>query len=125
MSRRILVVIPWLVLLAWATLGGAPSAHAASGRVTYSLTGTVTDVTAERVRIRAGSRLYELGRDARTREPEAPLQAGQRVTIWYRMEADLIRRVAPEQKPGKVAPEDSGPPAALPQWGDDRGFFSA
>ena len=91
----------------------------------YSVTGVVESVSKDRITVRTGNRVLEISKSSSTsvRGPEP--HSGEKITVWYHLEAERIGPAPSLQKPGSVAPEEKSIPDGLKQWNDDRGFYSA
>jgi len=90
MSKRILVLIIALILVAAVSFGAAK---------TYQVTGPVLEVTPTMIAVQKGDDRWEIARDAGTKVT-GDLKVGSKVTIEYRMTATAVsvREAAAKKK---------------------------
>jgi hypothetical protein len=90
MSKRILVLIIALILVAAVSFGAAK---------TYQVTGPVLEVTPTMIAVQKGADRWEIARDAGTKVT-GDLKVGSKVTIEYRMTATAVsvREAAAKKK---------------------------
>ncbi|HEX7419215.1 MAG TPA: hypothetical protein VF505_04980 [Thermoanaerobaculia bacterium] len=91
MSKRILVLIIALILVAAVSFGAAK---------TYQVTGPVLEVTPTMIAVQKGADRWEIARDAGTKVT-GDLKVGSKVTIEYRMTATAVTVKDAAAKPAK------------------------